>query len=103
MKQGRTSRNSSALRDSQHFSPDFAKHSQAVPVCECELQPVKELLIETAPDQKPCPTKFIPDLWTANSREIKNTPNCVRATPFMLVSGAHGQIPVQLGVAMQTR
>lgn len=86
---GRASRNSSALRDSQHFSPDFAKHSQAVPVC--ELQPVKELLIETAPDQKPCPTKFIPDLWTANSKEIKNTPNCVRATP--IYAGVRGSWP----------
>lgn len=33
MKQGQTSRNSSALRDSQHFSPDFAdivRQSQCV-------------------------------------------------------------------------
>ena len=89
MKQGRASRNSSALRDSQHFSPDFAKHSQAVPVC--KLQPVQELLIETAPDQKPCPAKFIPDLWTANSKEIKNTPNCVRATP--IYAGVRGSWP----------
>ena len=88
MEQGQRSRNSSALRDSQHFGPDFAD-SQAVPVC--ELQPVKELLTETAPDQKPCSTKFIPDLWTANSKEIKNTPNCVRATPIYV--GVRGSWP----------
>lgn len=84
------------------FSALQAQTLQTVRQCQCELQPVKELLIETAPDQKPCPAKFIPDLWTANSKEAKNTPNCVRATPIYVGVRGSWSDSVQLGCGHAT-